>query len=101
MPEKLPGASKAPPRPALDLTGEDDQPTLTGALNIGTLAQAAALLKKISKRGRPSRTLDIAGLDSLDTPGALLLCGLRDQGITLVGVRDEHRALLDLVYGLD
>src|SRR5207253_10377651 len=69
--------------------------------DIGTLAQAAALLKTMLKRGRASRTLDIAGLDSLDTPGALLLCGLRDQGITLVGVRDEHRALLDLVYGLE
>lgn len=45
--------------------------------------------------------MDVAKLDSLDTPGALLLCGLRDKGITLIGVSAEHRALLDLIYGLD
>jgi len=97
---KQPQAPRAPPRPALTLDGEGDRPALTGALDIGTLAQAGSVLKKLSKRG-PSRTLDIAGLESLDTPGALLLCGLRDEGITLTGVRPEHRALLDLVYGLD
>jgi len=93
-------ASKAPPRPTLATSGEGDQLALAGALGISTLAQAASFLKKWTRRG-PSRTLDIARLDSLDTPGALLLCGLRDKGITLVGVSDEHRALLDLIYGLD
>ncbi|OYZ59053.1 MAG: hypothetical protein B7Y21_00435 [Hydrogenophilales bacterium 16-61-112] len=45
--------------------------------------------------------LDIAGLDGLDTPGALFLCGLRDKGVELAGIRAEHRALLDLICGLD
>lgn len=49
----------------------------------------------------PSRTLDIAGLDSLDTPGALFLCGLRNKGVELTGIQAEHRALLDLICGLD
>ncbi len=53
-----------------------------------------------SKPG-PSRQLDTALLDSLDTPGALFLCGLRDKGVVLIGVRADHRALLDLIYGLD
>ena len=93
-------ASKPLPRPTLAASGEGDQLALTGALGISTLAQAGSLLKKWTKRG-PSRTLDIARLDSLDTPGALMLCGLRDKGVTLVGVSDEHRSLLDLIYGLD
>jgi len=33
---------------------------------------------------------------SLDTPGALFLCGLRDKGVKLTGIRAEHQALLDL-----
>jgi phospholipid/cholesterol/gamma-HCH transport system permease protein len=49
----------------------------------------------------PSRSLDIGKLDSLDTPGALFLCALRDQGVQLTGIRAEHRALLDLICGLD
>ncbi len=98
--ENKPRVSEAPPRPTLAVSGEGDQLALTGALGIGTLAQAESFLNKWSKRG-PSRTLDIARLDSLDTPGALLLCGLRDKGITLIGVGAEHRALLDLIYGLD
>ena len=48
-----------------------------------------------------SRSLDIAKLDRLDTPGALFLCGLVDKGVELTGVRTEHRALLDLIRGLD
>jgi len=95
-----PRASKAPSRPTLAISGEGDQLALTGTLDISTLAQAGSLLKELPKRGS-SRTLDIAKLDSLDTPGALLLCGLRDKGITLICVSPEHRALLDLIYGLE
>ncbi len=73
---------------------------LAGALDIMTLGQARAALKRWSRRGA-SRTLDIAGLANLDTPGALFLCGLRDRGVALTGIRAEHQALLDLVCGLD
>ena len=45
--------------------------------------------------------LNLAKLDSLDTPGALFLCALRDKGVELTGIRAEHRALLDLICGLD
>ena len=48
-----------------------------------------------------SRALDLGGLDSLDTPGALLLCTLRNKNVELSGVRPEHQALLDLICGLD
>lgn len=87
-------------RPAVAVTGDGDELALAGALDIMTLGQARAALKRWSKRGA-SRTLDIAGLASLDTPGALFLCGLRDRGVKLTGTRAEHQALLDLVCGLD
>ena len=82
------------------VSGDGDRLALAGALEIATLDQARNSLKQWSKQG-PSRTLDIAGLASLDTPGALFLCGLRDKGVKLTGIRAEHRALLDLICGLD
>ncbi|MDP1984378.1 MAG: hypothetical protein Q8K23_17670, partial [Sulfuritalea sp.] len=88
------------PQPALVLGGEGDSLALAGALEISTLVGAGNSLKGWSQHG-PSRQLDIARLDSLDTSGALFLCGLRDKGVGLIGVRAEHRALLDLIYGLE
>ena len=73
---------------------------LAGVLEISTLTQARNSLKKWSGQ-EPSRSLDVAKLDSLDTPGALFLCSLRDKGVKLTGIRAEHRALLDLICGLD
>ena len=86
--------------PAVVIGGEGDQLSLSGALDIGTVIEASAAFKRRSKPG-PSRTLDIAGLDKLDTPGALMLCGLRDKGMELTGIRPEHRALLELIGELE
>jgi phospholipid/cholesterol/gamma-HCH transport system permease protein len=93
-------ASADPSPPAVAVSGDGDHLALTGVLEISTLAAARNALKKWSKQG-PSRSLNIAKLDSLDTPGALLLCGLRDKGVELAGIRAEHQALLDLICGLD
>jgi len=93
-------ASADPSRPTVVVSGDGDQLAIAGALEIVTLAEARNSLKQCSKRGT-SRSLDVAKLDSLDTPGALFLCGLRDKGVELTGVRAEHRALLDLICGLD
>jgi len=82
------------------VSGEGDRLALTGALDLATLADARKSLKQWSKRGT-ARSLDVAKLDRLDTPGALFLCGLVDKGVKLKGVRSEHRALLDLICGLD
>ncbi len=82
------------------VSGDGDRLALAGALEIPTLAEARNALKKWSKQG-PSRSLNISKLDSLDTPGALFLCGLRDKGVELTGIRAEQRALLDLICGLD
>lgn len=92
--------SAAPSQPTVVVSGDGDHLALAGALEIVTLPEARNSLKKWSKQGS-SRLLDIAKLDSLDTPGALFLCGLRDRGVELTGIRAEHRALLDLICGLD
>ena len=93
-------ASADPARPTVVVSGDDDRLALAGALEIVTLTAARHSLKKWSRPGS-SRTLDIARLDSLDTPGALFLCGLQDKGVKLTGIRAEHQALLDLICGLD
>jgi len=86
--------------PSVAVSGDGDRLALTGTLDIATLAEARNLLKGWSKKGG-SRKLDIGKLETLDTPGALFLCGLRDKGVDLTGTRAEHKSLLDLVCGLD
>ena len=82
--------------PPLSLRGEGDRVAFTGALVIHTLTAAKAALAQ-----RRPRTVDLSELESLDTPGAMFVCGLRDAGVQVVGARAEHAALLDLVCGLD
>lgn len=100
MAATTPNASATMSRPAVAVSGDGDELALAGALDIMTLGEARAALKRWSKRGA-TRTLDIAELANLDTPGALFLCGLRDRGVVLTGIRAEHQSLLDLVCGLD
>jgi phospholipid/cholesterol/gamma-HCH transport system permease protein len=99
VPASKPQAPADPSRPALVVSGEGDRLALAGALGIATLAEAGKALGKWSKG--PSRTLDVAALASLDTPGALFLCALQDKGVEITGARGEHKPLLDLVRGLD
>ena len=82
------------------VSGVGDSLALSGALEIQTLAKARESLKKWSRHGA-SRTLNLANLESLDTPGALFLCSLRDKGVELTGIRAEHQMLLDLIGGLE
>ncbi len=94
---------QAPPsssRAGLVISGEGDQRALAGTLEIATLVAAEHSLTTWSQQG-PARQLDIALLEGLDTPGALFLCGLHDNGVGLTGVSTEHRALIDLIGGLD
>jgi phospholipid/cholesterol/gamma-HCH transport system permease protein len=93
-------ASSAPASPTIAIDGDGDRLTLTGALDIRTLAEAEKALKLWPKKQK-SRALDLSKLSELDTPGALFLCGLRDKGVALTGIRAEHKALIDLVGGLD
>ena len=86
--------------PAIAVTGEGDRMALEGVLDVHTLAAAREALQGwLKKRG--GRALDLGKLDGLDTPGALFLCGLREKDVELTGVRAEHKALLDLICGLE
>jgi len=82
--------------PAIAIHSDGDGLALAGILDIRTLPQAE---QSLGKRKPPS--LDLSNLNALDTPGALFLCGLRSRGVELTGVREEHKALLDLICGLD
>ncbi len=93
-------ASATPARPTVVVSGDGDRLVLAGTLEISTLVDARNSLEKWSKQG-PSCSLNVAKLENLDTPGALYLCGLRDKGVELTGIRAEHRVLLDLICGLD
>jgi phospholipid/cholesterol/gamma-HCH transport system permease protein len=93
-------ASSAPPSPAIAIDDDGDRLMLTGTLDIRTLAEAEKSFRQWPKKQK-SRALDLSKLNDLDTPGALFLCGLRDKGVTLTGIRAEHKALFDLVGGLD
>jgi len=82
------------------LSDEGTSAALQGALDIRTLTEAERSLAHWPKK-RKSGAIDLSGLSSLDTPGALFLCGLRNRGIELTGISTEHQALLDLVCGLN
>jgi phospholipid/cholesterol/gamma-HCH transport system permease protein len=80
----------------IKIAGDGDRLELEGVLDIHTLALAESAFGKSG-----SRVLDLGKLSGLDTTGALFLCGLRKKMVELTGVRAEHKALLDLVCGLD
>ena len=86
--------------PAIAIDADGPRATLKGALGIHTLPELAASLKQRAQKEK-SHTLDLSGLTELDTPGALFLCALRNEGIALTGIRPEHKSLLDLVGGLE
>src|SRR5438046_231777 len=93
-------ASSGPRLPTIAISCDGDRLALEGVLDIRTLVQANQSLER-SLAQHKSRALDLHNLSSLDTPGALFLCGLRDKGVELTGVRAEHQALLALVGGLE
>jgi phospholipid/cholesterol/gamma-HCH transport system permease protein len=93
-------AKTEPASPTIAITGEGEHLALEGVLDIRTVAAAESTLGERLK-GQKSGALDLGKLDGLDTPGALFLCGLRDKKVELTGVRAEHKALLDLICGLD
>ncbi len=97
---RMPRASSEPPSPTIAIEDDGHGLALTGTLDIRTMAEAERALKHWPKKQK-SRALDLSNLSELDTPGALFLCGLRDKGVALTGIRAEHKALLDLIGGLE
>src|SRR5438552_10806868 len=96
----MPRATSNPLPPSIAIDGDGDRLTLTGTLDIHTMAEAERALKHLPRKQR-SRALDLSKLSELDTPGALFLGGPRDKGVALTGIRTEHKALLDLISGLE
>ena len=91
-----------PQGPALKVAvdGARGHGKLEGALDIHSLGRARQALEHWPRKGAGA-TLDLHALSSLDTPGALFLCGLCDKGVELNGIKSDHAALLDLVCGLE
>ena len=96
----MPRASPSPPAPRLAVDLHGDRLALAGSLDIRTLAEAERALGPFRAKHKAA-AVDLHGLERLDTPGAQLLCSLRDRDVELVGMRAEHAALLDLICGLD
>src|SRR5256884_8727363 len=92
--------SATPSSLTVDIGDEGDRAALRGSLDIRTLGEAERSLGHWPKK-RKSGALDLRDLSGLDTPGALFLCGLRNKGIELTGISADHRALLDLIGGLE
>ena len=91
------------PSATLAVRGDGDRLTLEGALEIATIGEGTrALAQWLRQRvAGHHRALDLGSLTGLDSPGALLLCELRKKDVELTGVRAEHKALIDLVCGLE
>src|SRR6266508_2749482 len=71
-----------------------------GVLGVRTLPELDSALAR-QGAAASHRTLDLGALSELDTSGALFLSTLRRAGASLTGLSREHRALVDLVGGLD
>jgi phospholipid/cholesterol/gamma-HCH transport system permease protein len=100
----MPRTSAASSSAALTLHGEGDRLALEGSLETGTLAEATRALGQWFRErtaGKHPRALDLKGLSALDTPGALFLHELQEKGIELTGASAEHKALLDVIGGLE
>src|SRR5689334_9996807 len=89
-------ASSEPSSLTVAVSENGEQFALEGTLDIRTIAEARESLKP-----RKLRALALGDLSGLDTPGALFLCGLREKGVKLTGIRPEHKAVLDLIGGLE
>ena len=87
-------------RSSIAIHGDGERLALEGTLDIHTIAEARRSLAQWL-RERKSHALDLGKLEGLDTPGALLLCGMREKGVKLTGLSSAHEALLDLVCGLE
>src|SRR5262245_3104347 len=88
------------PSSEVDIRTDGATLALAGSLDIRTVGEAEDAISWRLKQGKP-RTVDLRELSALDSPGALFLCGLRERGVALTGIRDEHKALLELIGGLD
>jgi phospholipid/cholesterol/gamma-HCH transport system permease protein len=85
--------------PVLVIDEGDGTTALRGTLDIHSVVEAQR--KLLRSGGRVPSSIDLSGLERLDTPGALLLCALHERNAQFTGLRPEHEALLGLVCALD
>jgi ABC-type transporter Mla MlaB component len=102
MPHKIDGqrGTPVPDAPTIAVTIVGERIALEGVLDIRTVAEARSAIEQ-RIRAHKFRALDLEKLVGLDSPGALFLCSLREKQVELTGVRAEHKALLELICGLD
>jgi phospholipid/cholesterol/gamma-HCH transport system permease protein len=98
MPENSPAQAPS----GFALSGEGERLSIQGSLDLTTLGEARRALGHWLRQGPTGhRRLDLGELQQLDTPGALFLCDLRAKQVDFSRVQAQHKALLDLVCGLD
>jgi phospholipid/cholesterol/gamma-HCH transport system permease protein len=96
----MPTSSSEASAASIAISRHGDRLTLEGVLDVRTLAEARRRIGS-GRTPQESRALDLGKLRGLDTPGALFLRELGEQGVALTHVRAEHQALLDLIGTLD
>jgi phospholipid/cholesterol/gamma-HCH transport system permease protein len=98
----MPQAPTGPATATLSTTIDDaGRLVLGGALTVQTLTEARSSIRRWMKQRKRSAPLDLKGIESLDTPGALVLTRLREDGVEFTGIRPDHKALLELVGQLE
>ena len=85
--------------PAIAFQHEGNHASLEGTLTHATLPEARLALDAWVKENQAGQ-LDLAKLETLDTPGALFLNSLREQGLEITNVRADQQALFELISGL-
>jgi phospholipid/cholesterol/gamma-HCH transport system permease protein len=92
-------ARQTPP-PKFAVTGDGADLALAGTLDVHTITGVREALHDSLKQHR-LHALDLSNLEVLDSPGALYLRTLRDQGVELTGLRTRQEGLFDLVGKLE
>jgi phospholipid/cholesterol/gamma-HCH transport system permease protein len=93
-------ASRATDLAAIAIEAHGARVAITGTLGVRTVPELEDALAR-QPQAEPLRTLELGALSELDTSGALYLSALRAHGVSLSGLRPEHRAMLELIDGLD
>jgi phospholipid/cholesterol/gamma-HCH transport system permease protein len=85
--------------PAADFTEQEDTLRFTGAL---TLAQLGDVPRRLEHLQHPPRTVDLSGIDRMDTVGAWIIHKLeRDHQVAIEGADDNARTLIEKVGEVD
>ncbi len=85
--------------PAADFTEQDETLRFSGAL---TLAQLGDLPARLERLQRPPRTVDLSGIERIDTVGAWIIHKLeRDHQVRIEGADDNARTLIEKVGEVD